>query len=61
MTTDQIVVAIETGKISPLKGYKMLRRAYARMTDCERTTDMCRAMVALEDVDNTSWAERVQG
>jgi hypothetical protein len=61
MDTTQIVSAMETGKIGPLKGYKMLRQAYARMTDCERTTDACRAMVALEDVDNTSWAERVQG
>ena len=56
---DKMVGMMETGHYTPLQGYRHLKNNYNQMSDCERTTDSCRAMIALEEVDATDFADRL--
>ena len=56
---DLIVKLMECGRLSPLDGYRRLKKNFAAMTACERTTDHCRAMIDLEEHDATTFMERI--
>jgi len=56
---DLITRLIEAGRLTPLKGHQMLQENYKAMTECEKTTDICRAQLELENHDGLTFAEKL--
>ncbi len=58
---DEITRLLTAGDVSPLLGYQMLRANYACMSRTERTTDICRVEIALQDYDAIGFADYYLG
>jgi hypothetical protein len=54
---NEIVEGMTAGTIEPLLGYRMLRANYQCMDETERTTDVCRAEIALQDHDAITFGD----
>jgi len=50
---------MEAMRLTPLQGYRALKKNFASMTDCEKTTDGCIATIDLEEHDATTFMSRM--
>jgi len=55
-----IVKLMEVGKLSPLEGYRRLKRNFAAMTKTEQTTDYCQVKLDLEEKDEVSFMDKLK-